>query len=228
MEQSKEISWKTDLAQKNLLNHTVENALKVREIDEIFIVTDIKELQACGHFKEVKIKPLDQGKPAPVIDLVNKDAWRVNNIFNLLSELDVLGDVHFFLNWRMPLLGAAVLEQMYHTLLEDRVAARVVCVYPVDPNLFTRFNGDDSYFPVWADIGADRQNVPQLYRSLTAGVIHRNRHKEIIPESKGFTISRQQGLEILEPDDLELAEFYLDKKNGCDSAIGFNNQGTGF
>lgn len=211
-DQSDAISWESILSGKSLLQRAVDTARATDELDDIFILTDFKAVLASQEALGVEIKQLPPWLFNHRIDLISKQGWHVNQELLALSEMDALGDIHFFLNWRMPLLTTRSLGKMYQTLLEDRIAARVVGIYPVDPNLFMRLAGKDSYFPVWADVGSDRQDVPQLYRAGAVGVVHTHRQSESIPESKGFCLSREQGLEILEVEDLDLAAFYLKKR----------------
>jgi len=209
---SDSVSWDSILAGRTLIQHCIDNAKQIPVLDQIYVLTDNETLLRQKAVSGVQIKKIPEWLTNHHIDLISKDAWQVNYGLERLQELSVLGEVHFFLNWRMPLTGPITFEKMYHNLLEDRLAARVTGIYPVDPNLFMFHNSNHSLFPVWADPGADRQRVPQLFRQLPLGVIHTGRHKGICPESKGYVVTRTEGLVIYDAEYLDMAAFFLEDR----------------
>lgn len=209
---SDSVSWDSTLAGRPLIQHCIDNAKQIPVLDQIYVLTDNETLLRLKAVYGVQIKKIPEWLTNHQIDLISKDVWQVNYGLERLQELSVLGEVHFVLNWRMPLVRPITFEKMYHNLLEDRLAARVTGIYPVDPNLFMFQNSNHSLFPVWADPGADRQRVPQLFRQLPLGVIHTRRHKGICLESKGYVVPRAEGLVIHDAEYLDMAAFFLEDR----------------
>lgn len=216
-ENSDSITWQTELKEHCLLEHAVKNVLSSHFIDEVYILTDIPELLEMKTLFGAFVRQISYWHVIDDMNSLDKNCRLLTPSLNVLQMVDQLGELHFFLSWRMPLINTSTIEKMYHALLEDRIAARAVGMYPVDPNLFIEFNRSDGrqdFFPVWSDLGADRQRVQQLYRTYPIVAVHVNRQKEFCPESLGFQLPVEDSLEIQCERDIALGEFYLDRKKG--------------
>jgi len=197
---------------------------EVPVIDAVYIITDDKNLMDRKDFCGADVRPLAPRLARHPFHFLTYEFWRFNYELHGLKETFPLGDVHFFLGWRTPLLKPITLENMYHSLMEDGGASRIVPILPVDPHLYTRLPGLKRYFPVWCAPGLDRQLAPQLYRVVNVCVIHTKRLLEIIPHTKGYRVTREEGLEIKRESDFELVEFYFQRRAGADISLPNGNE----
>lgn len=214
-EQSALVNWKSAFSGRCILEHAVTNACRSQIFDDLFILTDLPELPVNKLFFSVPVKKLPFWHVTEDMDFLAKNCRLLPPSLNLLDQAERLGDVHFFLSWRMPRIQWFTFEKMFHALLEDRLAARMVGTHPVDPNLFIQTDSTDgmnNFFPVWSDSGADRQRVPQLFRTQPIAAIHVRRQRASHPETAGFPLSLEESLVIRKPLDLELAAFYYNRQ----------------
>ncbi|WP_320040084.1 hypothetical protein [uncultured Desulfobacter sp.] len=210
----KGISWKSKLFHRNLLEHGIEHASQIPLIDELFILTDMDELLCQDTVAGYSVQKIWPWSIEERMDFLTCDWNRIYQQNLVLEKAGVVSDVHFFLDWRLPLLSAKSWEQMYHFLLEDRVAARVVPIYPEDPNLYTPLGDISSgrLFGVWSHPNKDRQKVPQLYRTFNACVTHRRRLGQPEPLTKGFCVPLIECVQTHSSQELQLAAFLSEKK----------------
>jgi CMP-N-acetylneuraminic acid synthetase len=209
-----EFGWATPFDGGTLLSRAVATLRATPNVDEVFIVTDEPELLARAAEQSAPVRGLPGWFFDFKLPFFSKEHWLLTRALSALNEAGVGADVLLALDWRAPLVSSRTLERMYHRLLEDRVAARITGMYPVDPNLFMILPDSGAFFPVWSDPGADRQSIPQLYRTLDIGALHPARLLMPIPETKGLRIPREEGLVIERAEHLDLAAFYLARRAG--------------
>jgi hypothetical protein len=215
------LSWDTPLAVAgnegaSLLEHTVRALGQMPYMDEVRVLTDDEELAARGTVAGAEVGRLPDWFFAYAIPFFSKEQWLLMRAMQALRDAGSMGEVLLVADWRTPLVTPRTLETLYHKLMDDRVAARSVGIYPLDPNLFLR-TGETTFFPAWADIGADRQVIPQLYRNLCVGAVRPDRLVMPSPETRGVRVSREEGLRISDADALELAQFYI-RRRGANPA----------
>ncbi len=224
------LCWTTPLEGAPLLARAVNTLAATPNVDEVLVATDAPDLTAlpegCEGAGLVRLPGwfFDFKLPA-----FSKEAWLITRALDALEEAGAGADVLVVHDWRAPLVTPRTLERMYHALLEDRVAARVAAVYPVDPNLFMIMpgvDGDGRFFPVWSDPGADRQMIPQLYRNLEIGAFFPRRLRMPIPETRGHLLGREEGVMARDAEGLELARFYLARRARRAQSAGATGKGA--
>lgn len=209
------LDWSTPFGGGSLLGRAVATLRATPNVDEVFVCTDAPGLDTLpGDCGEASLRRLPDWFFDYKLPAFSKEHWLLTRALSALEEAGAGADVLLLHDWRAPLVTSRTLERMYHALLEDRVAARVAAIYPVDPNLFMIVPGNDGFFPVWSDPGADRQMIPQLFRNLEIGAVHPKRLRMPIPETRGQRVSREEGLVLEGPEGLELAEFHLARRTG--------------
>lgn len=202
------VSWTSQVCGRSLLAIGVQTAREIPLIDDLAILTDDPALLAQGECLGAPVKEMWPWSVKHRMDFLTCDAFFNYQQRVALEKSGMLGDVHFFLDWRLPLLPARTYERMYHRLLEHRVAARVIPIYPEDPNLYTPSGPDpDMLFAVWAHPGRDRQYVPQLYRAFGACVAHMRRLELHSPLTIGFEAPLVQCLEATSPEQMEIIRY---------------------
>lgn len=213
------LCWTTPLegpGGSSLLCRAVRTLAATPNVDEVVVATDAPDLQAlpegCEGARLVRLPGwfFDFKLPA-----FSKESWLLSRALDALEQAGAGADVILVHDWRAPLVTPRTLERMYHALMEDRVAARVAAIYPVDPNLFMIMpgeSGEGKFFPVWSDPGADRQMIPQLFRNLEIGAFFPRRLRMPIPETRGHQLGREEGLVAEDAEGLELAHFYLERR----------------
>lgn len=210
-DKSPDVSWKTELEGASLLTHAVRALSGMPYADEVRVFTDDPELLALGEAAGAAVGGLPDWFFEYNVPFFTKEQWLLTRAMQALREAEALGDVLLVADWRTPLVNARTMETLYHKLMDDRVAARTVATYPLDPNLFLRLD-EEKFFPAWADIGADRQSIPQLYRSLAVGAVRPDRLLMPSPETRGVPVGREQGLRVRDEESLALARFYVQRR----------------
>lgn len=206
------LSFAARLGGRSLLERAVETLAATPEVDAVHVLTDDPALAAAGRVGPARTALAPDWFWTCGLAFFSKEHWLLARALDALGGLGITADVLFVLTWRTPLLTARSLERMYHRLLEDRVAARVAGINPVDPNLYIRLR-ESAFFPVWGDLGADRQKIPQLYRFAQAGVLRPDRLLRPMPETAGFELPDGEDLVLTHDEDLDLAAFYLARAN---------------
>jgi hypothetical protein len=205
------VSFDTPLEGATLLERAVNALGQMPYADELHVFTDHEGLLARATVAGAKIASLPEWFFEFNVPFFSKEQWLLMRAMQALREAKALGEVLLVADWRTPLVSARMLETMYHKLMDDRVAARAVGTYPLDPNLFLRMS-EETFFPAWSDIGADRQSIPQLYRSLSVGAVRPDRLVMPAPETRGVPVGREQGLRIRDEESLALARFYIQRR----------------
>lgn len=217
-EKEDRISWSTRLNGVTLLELAIKNLQGFPYISNIFILTDCQKIADGIIIPGVKVCVLPDYFFRFGLPFLAREQWILTRAINALEQVGANGQVLLIADWRNPQIISQVFETLYHKLMEDRVAARTVCAYPLDPNLFMRLD-DGSFFPVWADVGVNRQAIPQLYRTTRVGAIRTDRLLMDLPETLCVHISRIAALEIKDDETLSLAEFYLEYMKDAKSYI---------
>lgn len=202
-----DVSWDMLLNGKPILQHVVDNCLGFSAIDEIAVATDCDGVK--GSIEGAAVARIPERMAFYPFNFLNATLGRLSMETSCVRAVGFQGDVMAFLPWNMPLLGSMSLERLYHTLLEDMVAARIVPTYPVDPGLHIRLPGEENFFPVWHAPGIDRQRLPQLYRPAFACFSHQKRIFSGVPVMKGLCLPRHEQLSVNNKEHLELAEYIL-------------------
>lgn len=205
------VAWDTELEGDNLLSCALRSLSGVPYVDELRVFTDDAELLKREQVAGVAVGGLPEWFFEFNLPFFTKEQWLLMRAVQALREAEALGDVLLVADWRTPLVSARSMETLYHKLMDDRVAARTVATYPLDPNLFLRLE-EEKFFPAWADVGADRQSIPQLFRSLAVGAVRPDRLLMPSPETRGIPVGREQGLRVRDAESLELARFYLRRR----------------
>lgn len=205
------LSWSETAGGRTLLSIGVGTAREIPLIDDLAILSDDPDLLAQGVYDGVPVKEIWPWAVKNRMDFLTCDAFVISQQRLALERSGMLGDVHFYLDWRLPLLPARTYEIMYHRLLEHRIAARVVPILAEDPNLYATWGPQGELFAVWAHPGRDRQCVPQLYRPFGACVAHLARLDQHAPLTIGHEIPLTHGLEATDPAQLEIIRYALQK-----------------
>lgn len=209
------ISWDTPLNGVTLLEQAVQSLGQMPYTDEVHVLSDSSELLARGSVDGARVSSMPDWFFEYNIPFFTKEQWLLARAMQALDDAGTKGDVLLIADWRTPLVHSRTMEVMYHKLMDDRIAARTAGTYKLDPNLYLRLS-EEKFFPAWADIGADRQNIPQLYRTIKVGAIRPDRLVMPSPETRGIPVTREEGLRVDDQESLELAQFYIRrrKENG--------------
>ncbi|GAB7081036.1 hypothetical protein [Megalodesulfovibrio paquesii] len=207
-EASDGVSWDADMAGATQLARAVFQLEQLGLVDDMAVLTDCETLLARAGVAGLPVRRLCPASATERFNHLTCEESRIRHQLQALDQAGLEGDVHFFGAWRMPLLSSRSWERMYHALLEDRIAARVVPLTAEDPNLYTPLGGNIAggrLFGVWAHPGRDRQEAPQLYRPGLACVAHLQRIRYPQPLTKGVEISLIEAITTLTPEDVPLA-----------------------
>lgn len=201
--------WTWPICGRGLLDHALDTLKNTCGIDDYFVFTDVQDI-------------IDRLSPAGlVVPFMDRFTYNFNFLDNIslftelysLKQADRLGDIHFFLDMRFPLIDATILGGMYNKLLETRFAAKVIPTYEIDPNLIMRIGTSDTFMRLWDSPGLDRQLQPRLMRITGACVVHCKRIAEIQPLTMHYRINRNAGRIIQDKGDIELMQYICNKKS---------------
>lgn len=210
--------WDADLGGPSVLE-CVAAALSASGLaEEAAVVTDSPELLARGQCLGLPVRPCPENMLGHPFNFLAVESYRVCQEAGFLRQTGLEGDIVFFLPWNLPLISAHTLERLYHALLEDPLAGRMLPMAPVDPQLYTRLPGEDAFFPVWAHKGMDRQRIPQLYRSRNLCVAHMGRLQRTLPRVKGLSVSRLELIEAAGPEEAGLLRHVLQARRAGERA----------
>lgn len=206
------VKWSSMLRGTTLLERVIRSAQQVKEIDGIAVLTNISELIKKNEIQGVPVMEIWPWAVIHRFDFLTCDSSVLGQQELALQKSGMNGDVHFTLNWQMPLVSSTTLERMYHCLLESKAVARIVPIYPIDPNIYMDVGGKgETPFSVWSQPGRDRQEVPQLFRTWSLCVHHKQRLAGVGPTTTGFRIPRLEALEIKTTENMNVAEFVLER-----------------
>ena len=211
MRRSEGIGWHSRLGSREVLETVVENMQNSRIVDDMAIVTDDETLLSRGSYSGVDIRACPDNMRAYTFNFLGIETYRICMERDFLDAVGLKGNVSLFAAWTMPLVSSRTIERLYHVLLEDPLAGRAVPIVKVDPQIYMRCQGQDTFFPVWVHKGMDRQRIPQLYRCRTFCVAHMDRLTRSLPKIAGLQVPKAELTTISKPDDLELATFLMER-----------------
>lgn len=204
------VRWDARMGGMSLLEHAVARLQGLPLVDELAVLTDCDALCDALACAGVPVRRLCPTCTTERFDYLTCEESRIRQQLLALEQAGLAGDVHCFGSWRLPLLSTRSWERMYHALLEDRIAARIVPLTTEDPNLYTPLGGDVAggrLFGVWAHPGRDRQEAPQLYRPAEACVAHLGRIRYPQPLTKGVEIAMTEAVTVRASEDVPLVHF---------------------
>lgn len=200
-------NWVDDPVAHHSLEAVAANVSAARLADQAAIITDdqaLIDLEVCGG---VAVRPCPENMRFHPFNFLSVEAYKVGLELDMLRAVGLEAEVALLVSATLPMLGAVTLERLYHALLEDPLAGRVLPLAKVDPQLYARLPGEEGFFPVWAHRGMDRQRIPQLYRCRMACAVHVDRLTKTLPTIKGVHVSRLELVEVRTAKDMELVRF---------------------
>lgn len=203
--------WKFPLpAGGNVLDRALGILQQVPILEEICIFSNDPELNDSEKYQGVIVQPFDQ-RLAYNFNFL--DNLKLHNECFTLQKTGSLGDIHLFLDIHYPLLKAASLLRMFHTLMENRFASKVIPVYSIDPHLYLEIPESGQYINLWGQQGLDRQHHPPLFRTVGCCFVHCGRLKEMQPLTFPFEISKLEGYRLSSEQDLDFIGYVNGRQN---------------
>lgn len=197
---------------KPMMQWLLEEARRTNFIDAVFVLTGDKETAEIARASDCHVVFRDSGGGTGETGFRSRDQWDRDLHEAMYARCGSLGDVRVFLDYRSCLLTAEILEDMFVRLMEHMVADEIVPVSPVAPYLMIENSKTGGLFPLWVYYGLDRQDYPPLYRAGSVRIRHMLRsgnlrllHHEVSPECV---------LQVSEPEDVGLVEYYLALRSG--------------
>ena len=204
----------TSLYGRPLIAYTVEAALKSKYIDEVVISTDSFEIAETAKAYGAKIPFM---RPA---ELAQDYSKTIDVVIHAIQELNKAGeyDTLILLQPTQPLrneedIDAAIEEYFY------RGEKSLVSISEVDDHpLLIRQINEEGRLVKLLNTGSTcrRQDMPMFYR--VNGCIYINKISEINAETSfndneiPFVMQKERSVDIDEPIDLALAEYYLENR----------------
>jgi len=199
--------WKFSLsAGENVLDNALDILQHVPILEEICIFSNDPELNASEKYQGIVVQPFDQ-RLAYNFNFL--DNLKLHNECFTLQKTGSLGDIHLFLDIHYPLLQAASLLRMFHSLMENRFASKVIPVYSIDPHLYLEIPGNDQYLNLWGQQGLDRQQHPPLFRAVGCCFIHCGRLQGMQPLTFPFNINQVEGFKLSSKADTNFVDYVM-------------------
>lgn len=160
-----------------------------------------------GVFQRQRPRSLFSGEPSVYTDYSHYCFWY------LQEHESYIADIQVGVNANEPLGRTESLDKLIEGFFLDEEADHGLCFYPVMPYLYTINPVTKRPFPVFFSAGVDRQNYPPLYRSGPFSLAG-NPLKVMQGHSKlaYIIVSPDEGLDVHNKQDLELANFYMEKR----------------
>ena len=199
---------------KPMLWWALTEAKKAKFMKEVYVWTEDDELaeitEECGC--EVIPRTIDQVSYHGGFS--NPQKWgkfRTGFIEEKSGPIDIKID----LNCNYVLMTAEILETMFWKLMEDPTAKDIWPVAEVHGHYFTVNPNNDKLFPVWHCQDLDRQHYPKLFvRGSGICITHEKRIRETVSlQSIYHEVPQKYLLDVHDIEGVELAEFYLEKRN---------------
>jgi CMP-N-acetylneuraminic acid synthetase len=210
--------WRAQISGRSILEHIIENCTKSGVIDKFCVMTDDVGLMEHGQDLGAPIFPCPEIDKDIPLNSLSIELYSLYREYYMVQQIGMHEDLTFFIPWNMPLLNGRTLEKMYHTLLDDPLAARIIPISPIDPHLFTKLEGSGEFFPVWGHKALDRQLIQPLFHLSYASIVHWQRLFKAIPKLAGITIDKTRFFTVESEQDVELAEYlynYALRKDEC-------------
>ena len=198
---------------KPMLQWSLEEAKKAKFIDHVFCWTEDEELKQITRDCGCNVIPRMKEQVHYHGGFSNPRQWgpaRTRHIESVLGQIDIQID----LNCNYCLFTGELLSDMYSKLMEDALAKDIFPVTRFNGHLFQINPKNDKLFPVWHCQDFDRQKYPDLVlRGSGISITHMKRQREMVSlQSLYHYVDHQYLLYVHDKDDVELAEYYLSKR----------------
>ena len=216
---------------KPLISYILGAARKSNVIDRLYVFTEDKEIAQITRDMGWQVIP----RPERMVEynhpqFNSEEIQRHQNRHILMdlgatqSEIEqgllrykVKGIFHF--NCNHCLISPETIRGMHDKLKNTAGATRICLGFKVDPHLFIINSETGAPFPVWHQQGLDRRDYPplsRLYPDTNFFLIDRlmklPKKRQII-----YEIGREEALDVHTSEDIELAEFYLRRRQKEDT-----------
>ncbi len=195
---------------KPMLWHFLSEIKKTKFIDEVFVWTEDEELANVTRECGCHVIPRTREQVYSHGGFSDPDQWSqlMNDYIRKKCGSD--GDIRVTLNCNYCLMTAEILENMFDRLMEDSVADSIVAVERVNPHIFMENPKTGYLFPVWKQVGLERQDYPDLYRDSAINIIHVERELRNTKLMRLFhVVDPEYLLDVDDSSDVKLAEYYL-------------------
>ena len=204
---------------KPMLQWALEEAKKAKFIDHIFVWTEDDELKRITESCGCNVLERDRDEVFYHGGFSNPHDWsqeKTDQIEEFLWDethhKNNHIDIHVHLNCNYCLMTGSILEEMFRVLMEDRTAGEVFPVSPFHGDLFQPYNG--MLFPVWHCQDLPKQQYPPLVlRGSGISIVHEERKEQQVELRNIYhTVPMKYLLDVHDKEDVELAEYYLSKR----------------
>ena len=207
--------WSLPLAGTNILDYILHTLQHLSILDDVCIFTNDQVLTGAPDYKGVAVHPFSE-RLAYNFNFL--DNIKLHNECFTLIQSQFLGDVHLFLDIHYPLLQLNSLDCMFHALMENRFAAKIIPVYSIDPHLYIELPEPGQYINLWGQPGLDRQKHPPLFRAVGSCFLHCIRLREIQPLTFPYEVNRIEGFTLSTAQDIDFIHYVLNKTDALNWA----------
>lgn len=206
-----------DLCGKPLITYSIECGLQSKYIDAVVVTTDNEKIAEVSLQHGARVPFL---RPAEYAQDTSTTLVAVLHAIRTLEEMGETYDTHVLLQPTQPLRTSEdvdnAIEVYFSNGEEDLISVSPVSNHPV----LMRTIGEDGKLHPVLNYTADmrRQDMPPYYR--IDGCIYINDIKRLNDDSKfannsiPYIMEPEHAVDIDELLDLEIAKYYLDRKNG--------------
>ena len=199
---------------KPMLWWALTEAKKAKFIKHVFVWTENEELieitKSCG----CEVVPRSENQISYHSGFSNPNDWGPERDKFIVVKVGPV-DVKVDLNCNYVLMTAEILETMFWKLMEDPMAKDIWPISEVHGHYFIINPNNNKLFPVWHCQDLDRQTYPKLYiRGSGICISHLLRRQTMVSlQSTYYEVPAKYLLDVHDLEDVELAEFYLSKRN---------------
>ncbi|NDY56118.1 hypothetical protein G3N56_05075 [Desulfovibrio sulfodismutans] len=197
--------WAEPIARTPVLKMVVENCLGSGVVDEAFVLGDFDELCSLPDVGGAKVRRVPGYCSQHHFNFLNMEVRCIDMESAMAAEIGAAADLTFFVAWNLPFIRSRHYELLYHRLLDDPVAARVLPITQVDPQLYMLRESTRKFYPVWCHKGLDRQLIQPLFRPVNACLASWGRLRMTLPKFVGLEMEHSALYQIVTRDDMEQA-----------------------
>ncbi|MCR5690712.1 MAG: acylneuraminate cytidylyltransferase family protein [Eubacterium sp.] len=204
-----------DLGGKPLIAHTILAAKKSAYVDQVVVTTDSQEIARVAEEYGARIPCL---RPT---ELASDQSKTIDAILHMVDFLKKEGETYDYLVLLQPTSPLRTQEDIDGAIaLALEEGKDLVSLSPVsDHPILVRTRGEDGSLSKLLDQNSTlrRQDMPDYYR--VNGAIYINVMENLSPETSfndnplGYLMEASHSVDIDEPVDFAMAEFYLDQED---------------
>lgn len=210
---------------KPIIQYAIETCRNTNFIDKVFVWSDDQKILDIA--KKCSAFPLKRPKHMVhyFSGFSNAQDWNAATYGKIFKQEGTCGDYFVSFNCNNLLIRPETMDVMFKRLQNSPGSLNIIATKKVSPGLCLKNDHTSYLFPFWNAPFLSPQQHPDLFRVMGVS-ISRMSYDYNSADSKLRTlfhpVSRDEGLDFQNSEDISLAEYYLSKRTGSDHTENIN------